>query len=253
MKKLIVANWKMHFNPHEAELLIHKLNKAEIASNIEVVLCPPFIDLQAVARSIDAKKYKLGAQNAHQVDEGTFTGEVSAAMLRGLVDYVIIGHSERRQNFHETDAIVADKLAAVIRSGLKPILCVGENLDERHNDLSVRRVLDQLHANLRNLSAEDMKGIVIAYEPIWALSDGHGNSTHAKPEDVDFVFAAIRRSIEEMYGEDISAGLRLLYGGSADPEHCSMYLSIDGVNGLLVGGASLIAPKFLDILEASAK
>lgn len=252
MKKLIVANWKMHFNPHETELLLHKLNKAEIASNIEVVLCPPFIDLQSAARSIDAKKYKLGAQNAHQVDEGTFTGEVSAAMLRGLVDYVIIGHSERRQNFHETDAVVADKLAAVIRNGLKPILCVGENLDQRHNSLSERVVLDQLHANLRNLSAEDMTGLVIAYEPIWALSNGHGNSTHARPEDVDFVFAAIRRSIEEMYGEGISSHIRLLYGGSADPEHCAMYLGIDGVDGLLIGGASLIAPKFIDILTAAS-
>ena len=242
----------MHFNPHETELFIHKLNKAEIASNLEVVLCPPFIDLQSAARAVDSKKYKLGAQNAHQADEGTFTGEVSAAMLRGLVDYVIIGHSERRLNFRETDAIVANKLAAVIRSGLKPILCVGENLDERHNSLSVKVVIDQLHANLHSLSAEDMVGLVIAYEPIWALSDGHGNSTHAKPEDVDFVFAAIRRSVAELYGEDISSHIRLLYGGSADPEHCAMYLGIDGVDGLLVGGASLIAPKFLDILDAAS-
>lgn len=251
MKKLIVANWKMNFNPHETELLIHKLNKAEVPANVEAVICPPFIDLQSAARAIDAKKFKLGSQNAYHLDSGPHTGEISAAMLRGLVDYVIIGHSERRA-LGEHDKIIADKMAAVIRNGLKPILCIGENLDDRHNDLSKTIVIDQLHAGLRNLTADDMKNVTIAYEPIWALSDGHGNSTHATPEDVGFIFEAIARAIEQLYGEDVSPKIRMIYGGSADPEHCKMYLNIPGVNGLLVGGASLIAPKFIDILTTSS-
>lgn len=252
MKKLIVANWKMNFNPHETELFIHKLNKIDIPSNVEAVLCPPFIDLQTAARAIDAKKFKLGSQNAFHLDSGPHTGEVSAAMLRGLVDYVIIGHSERRA-LGEHDKIISEKMGAVIRNGLKPILCIGENLDDRHNDLSKTIVLDQLHAGLRNLTASDMSEVTIAYEPIWALSDGHGNSTHAVPEDVDFIFDAIARAIEHLYGEEVSGKVRMLYGGSADPEHSSMYMNIPGVSGLLVGGASLIASKFDDIIQSAAK
>ena len=143
-------------------------------------------------------------------------------------------------------------MAAVIRNELKPILCIGENLDDRHNDLSKTIVIDQLHAGLRNLTADDMQNVTIAYEPIWALSDGHGNSTHATPEDVDFIFEAIARAMEHLYGEDVTTKVRMIYGGSADPEHSKMYLNIPGVNGLLVGGASLIAPKFSEIIKAAS-
>ncbi len=252
MKKLIVANWKMHFNPHETELFIHKLNKIDMPSNIEAVLCPPFLDLQSAARAIDARKYKLGAQNAHHLDEGPYTGEVSAAQLRGLVDYAIIGHSERRA-MGEKDSIIAEKMSAAVRNGIKPILCVGETLDDRHDGHSKTVVLDQLHSGLMNLTAEDMLSVTIAYEPIWALSDGHGNSTHARAEDVDFVFSAIRITLEKLFGEEVGNKVGLLYGGSADPEHCSIYLNIPGVSGLLIGGASLVAPKFAEIIEYASK
>ena len=251
MKRMIVANWKMNLDPHETELYMHKLNKLEVPANVEVVICPPFIDLQMAARTIDAKKFKIGAQNAYHVDAGTFTGEVSAAMLRNLVNYVIIGHSERRNRFFENDKLIAEKLAAVIRNGMTPILCIGENLDQRHSGLSKKVVIDQLEADLSHLTAEDMHHLVIAYEPIWALSDGHGNSTHAKPEDVAFIFDAIRSTIESLYGEDVGPKIKLLYGGSADPQHSKVYLEINGVDGLLVGGASLIAPKFGDIIKSA--
>ena len=248
MKKLIVANWKMHFNPHETELFIHKLNKVDMPSNIEAVLCPPFIDLQTAARAIDAKKYKLGAQNAHQADEGAYTGEVSATMLHGLVDYVIIGHSERRA-MGERDAVIADKLAAVVRNGLKPILCVGELLDDRHHGHSVRVVTDQLTVNLNNLTASEVETLTIAYEPVWAIGTGEV----ATVEQITPVIESIRKTVEDLYGEDASSKLRILYGGSVNVENVSQVMKIDGVEGLLVGGASLIAPKFIDIIEAASK
>lgn len=248
MKKLIVANWKMHFNTHETEMFIHKLNKADIPANVEAVICPPFIDLQVAAKTLDAKKYKLGAQNAHQSDEGAFTGEVSAAMLRGLVDYVIVGHSERRRYFGEKDNLIAEKMAAVVRNGMKPILCIGENLDDRHHDMSKRVVIDQLTADVKNLTALEMEAITIAYEPVWAIGTGES----ATPQQIEPIIEAIRKTVEELYGEDASASIRILYGGSVEPDSVSAIMAIPGVEGLLVGGASLIAPKFIDILTTSS-
>lgn len=244
MKKLIVGNWKMHFNPHETEMLIHKLNKAEVPANVEVVLCPPFLDLQSAARAIDAKKFKIGAQNAHQLDEGAYTGEVSAAMLRGVVEYVIIGHSERRRYAGEKDDVIAQKMAAVVRNGLKPILCVGESLDDRHHDYSKQVVIDQVTANLKNLTASDVATITIAYEPVWAIGTGET----ATPQQIAPIIAAIHHTVQELYGEDAASGLRILYGGSVEPETVTALMAIDKVDGFLVGGASLIAPKFIDII-----
>jgi triosephosphate isomerase len=247
MKKLIVANWKMHFNTHETELFIHKLNKIEVPANIETVICPPFIGLQVAAKSLDAKKFKLGAQDAHQTDEGAFTGEVSAAMLRGLVDYVIVGHSERRRYFGEKDNLIADKMAAAVRNGIKPILCVGESLDDRHHELSMRVVIDQVTANLKHLTALEVESIAIAYEPVWAIGTGE----IATPEQIAPVIQAIRHTVEELYGEEAGSSLRVLYGGSVEAESTRSILNISGINGLLVGGASLIATKFSEIIKAA--
>ena len=246
MKRLIVGNWKMHLNPGEASLLVNRLEQhIEAKAGTEVVICPPFIDLYPLAKEIDHKKFKLGAQNAHHLDEGPQTGEVSAAMLKGLVQYVILGHSERRA-MGETDALIAMKVAAAVRNNLAPVLCVGESLSERHNNLSVNVVTDQLTAGLALLTDEDMAKVVVAYEPVWAIGAG----TPATPAQIQPAITAIRTTIEELYGEAASASTRIIYGASVASEFVGAILRIDGVEGLLPGGASLNFAEFSKIVKA---
>jgi triosephosphate isomerase len=249
MKRLIVGNWKMNNDPGQASLLVHRLEKQiEASANTEVVLCPPYIDIAPLAKDLDHKKFKLGAQNLHPADEGPYTGEISGAMLKGLVDYVIIGHSERRAA-GETDKQIADKLAAAVRNGLKPILCVGENLADREHGLAEKVVVDQLTADLALLTAEDLKNLVIAYEPVWAINHHDGKTpAPATPDTIKFAYRAIRTTLEELYGEP-AGGLRLLYGGSTDPDHCLAYLKVPYVDGLLVGTASLNYDSFAKMVK----
>ena len=251
MKKLIVANWKMNLAPGAASLLVKRLDeKVKAHADVEVVLCPPTLDLYPVAREIDRKKFKLGAQNVHYLDEGPYTGETSAAMLSGLADYVIVGHSERRA-MGETDAVVAKKLAAVVRNGLTPILCIGETLHDHEHGLAAKVVVDQLTAALANLTAAEVAGIVIAYEPVWAINHGDGHVMHSTPDTIRFAYRAIRTTLEELYGEGGLANVRLLYGGSTDPEHCRAYLETEYVDGLLVGNASLNYESFYKIIKTA--
>jgi triosephosphate isomerase len=246
MKHLIVGNWKMHLGPHEADLLVKRLEQhIEADPGTEVVVCPPFIDLHSVARSVDHKKLKVGAQNAFHLDEGPYTGEVSAAMLKGLVDYVIIGHSERRA-MGETDDLIAQKMSAAVRNGLTPVLCIGETLNERHHNLSIKVVTDQLTAGLSLLTDEDVAKVVIAYEPIWAI----GSGVPATPDQIKPAIKAIRTTIEELYGESAGAGVRIIYGASVTSDFVNAILSIDGVVGLLAGGASLNYAEFAKIVKA---
>jgi triosephosphate isomerase len=251
MKRLIVGNWKMNLNPGQASLLVHRLDKkVEAHANTEVVLCPPVLDLAPLAKDIDHKKFKLGAQNIHYIDEGPYTGEISAAMLKGLVDYCIIGHSERRA-MGEDDKTIAKKLAAAVRNNLTPILCVGETLNDREHGLAEKVVVDQLTANLRELTAEDVAaGLVIAYEPVWAINhhDGH-QPAPATPAAIKFAYQAIRTTLEELYGESGTSGLRLLYGGSTDPDNCRSYLEMQYVDGLLVGTSSLNYEAFAAMIK----
>lgn len=246
MKHLVIGNWKMHLGPHEADLLVKRLEQhIEPASSTEVVICPPFIDLHPLARTIDRHKLRLGAQNAFHLDEGPYTGEVSAAMLKGLADYVIIGHSERRA-MGETDDLIAKKMAAAVRNGLTPILCVGETLNERHHKLSLKVVTDQLTAGLSLLTDEDIAKVVIAYEPIWAI----GSGVPATPDQIKPAIRAIRTTIEELYGESASSGVRVIYGASVAADFVNAILSIEDVTGLLVGGASLNYAEFAKIIKA---
>jgi triosephosphate isomerase len=246
MKYLVVGNWKMHLGPSEASLLVKRLEEhVEHKAGTEVVICPPFIDLYPVARELDHKKFKLGAQDAFHLDEGPYTGEVSAAMLKGLVDYVILGHSERRA-MGEHDALIAKKVAAAVRNDLTPVLCVGETLNERHHNLSLKVVIDQLTAGLSLLTDEDVAKTVIAYEPVWAIGAG----VPAKPDEIAPVIRAIRTTIEELYGESASAGVRIIYGASVAADFVKGILSIDGVEGLLPGGASLNFAEFANIVKA---
>jgi triosephosphate isomerase (TIM) len=250
MKRLIAGNWKMNLGPHEAELLVKRLEqKIPEGSTVEVVLCAPFVDLAPLAKELDRKRFKLGAQNLHWADSGPYTGEISGPMLKGLADYVIVGHSERRA-MGEDDKLIAKKLAAAVRNGLAPILCVGETLHEREAGHSETVVVSQLTADLHNLTAADASKLVIAYEPVWAINHHDGTPPRpAKPDEIKFAFRAIRNTLEELYGEEGTSGVRLLYGGSADADNAAAYLKMQYVEGLLPGTASLNYETFAKIVE----
>ncbi len=245
MQRLIVGNWKMNLNPGEASMLVHRLEaKIKPNANTEVVICPPFIDLYPIAKDLDHKKLKLGAQNIHYLDQGPFTGEISPAMLKGLVDYAFVGHSERLA-MGEDDKLNAKKVAAAIRNDITPILCVGESLSDRHHGLSTKVITGQLTADLSQVTAEDIKGMVVAYEPVWAIGAG----TPATPEQIRPCITAIRTTIEELYGEAASATIRIIYGASVAAEFVKTILKIEGVDGLLPGGASLNYEDFANIVK----
>lgn len=255
-KHLIIANWKMNLTIHEGSLLVHKLDEA-IANhrNVEVVLAPGFLSLQSLSLQIDHSKFKLGAQNCYWRDEGPYTGEVSVHQLRGLVSYVLVGHSERRNVFGERGREIGRKVQAAIRHELKPVLCVGETAMEK-NDGETNDVLhDQLVSGLANVTSEDMKHIVIAYEPVWAISNGSNFANHAiaTPDDCRQAAQVIRRQITHMFGKKVADEVPVLYGGSANTDNARAFLDTEGINGLLVGGASLHVEKFATIVKHAHK
>jgi triosephosphate isomerase len=248
MSTLVVGNWKMHLGPKEGVGLVKKLQDRILPKRgVEVVLCPPFLDLVPIKDVLDRQKFRLGAQNCHYLDDGAVTGEISASMLRGLATYVIVGHSERRTQFAEDDKLIARKLAAAVRNNLRPILCVGENLHQRQSKLSVKVVVDQLTANLALLTASDVDNLVVAYEPVWAIGTGE----FATPAQIEPVIRAIRRTVEDLYGEGGASGLQVIYGGSVTADNCGSYLAEEGIEGFLVGGASLNPEQFAKIVEVT--
>ena len=245
--KLIVGNWKMNMNPAETSVLLHRLASAVPDQDAaEVVVCPPFVSITAAKQDMDPK-FKLGAQDLHYLDHGPYTGEVSGAMLQGLVDYVIVGHSERRKENHENDKLIAKKLAAAYRNGLTPILCVGDNLHEREHHAAKKVVVDQLTADTAMLTSHEVSQLVVAYEPVWAI----GSGDFASPDIVRQMVKTIRHTLEELYGESSGATVRVLYGGSVVPDNSGSYLKIEGVDGLLVGGASLNYEHFTQIIKSA--
>lgn len=245
-KHLIIANWKMHLNIHEGSLLVNKLDEVtQNHRNVDVVLAPGFLSLQSLNLQINHSKFKLCAQNFYWRDEGAYTGEVSANQLRGLVSYALVGHSERRHVFGEVGREVGRKVQAAIRHDIKPVLCVGETAMER-NDGETNDVLhDQLVAGLANVTSEDMKHVIIAYEPVWAI--GSGDS--ASPEEAERASVMIRRQIQHMFGAQVSRDVQVLYGGSVNIDNAKSYLATKGINGLLVGGASLHSEQFAGIIK----
>lgn len=251
-KTLVVGNWKMHLNVSQSSLLLSRLHK-NIASHrdIEVVIAPSMLSLQPLSLQLDRRRFRLAAQNANAKDEAALTGEVSFAMLHNLVHYVIIGHSERRIYFGETDKIVRDKVAASIRNGIMPIVCIGESGDERRAGEAKQILHDQVVAALSNLTPEEVKRVVIAYEPVWAISNFGGEL--AKPDDIAKSIQFIRKQIQDLYGEDAATEVRILYGGSIDEHIAGGYLAIDGCDGVLVGSASLNYHKFTGIVDAAYK
>lgn len=246
-KPLIAANWKMHLNTHQASLFLHKLEQKVAAHrNVEIVLCPNYLVLQSLSLQVNHRKFKLGAQNCYWRDEGAYTGEVSATMLRGLVNYVIVGHSERRHVFLERDSDVRNKVQAVVRNGMSPILCIGETSVERAAGETFDVLHNQLTAGLANVTSDEINGIVIAYEPVWAI--GTGESAH--PEDAQSAAIFLRQQVTSLYGNAAAQQVRILYGGSVNAGNSNSYASQNDIDGLLVGGASLKADEFSAITEA---
>lgn len=252
-KLLIVGNWKMHLNTMQSSILLHRLQeRIKIYRDIEVVLAPSMLVLQPLSMQLDRRKFRLAAQNAYHKDEGAFTGEISFTMLRDLVHYAIIGHSERRYIFDESLSEVALKMESAVRNGITPILCVGETKTERLAGHTRRVLHDQVVTALKGLTAEDIESLVIAYEPVWALSSGDPTRhEHATPEDVAKAEQVIRQNITELYGKKAAEKVRILYGGSVTADLARGYLDVPGVDGLLAGGASINYAQFSGIVDAA--
>lgn len=244
----------MNFTVHEASLHVHKLNKA-IANhrNVEIVLAPTSLCLQPLSLQIDHKKFKLAAQNFYWRDEGAFTGEISAHQLNGLVKYAIVGHSERRHIFHEHDKDVRNKVQAAVRNHIIPVLCVGETAAERADGETDAVLHDQIVGGLANLTADEVETMVVAYEPVWAISQGKDFAGHAvaTPSDAASAIRTIRRQIEHLFGQKAAKSVRVIYGGSANASNAPGFLTIPDLDGFLPGGASLHVEEFSKMIQAA--
>ena len=252
MKTYIVGNWKLNFNVGEASIYLHKLLKAlPNYRDVEVVVAPSTIALQPLSLQVDRHKLKLAAQNAFYRDYGAFTGETSFLQLRGIADYAIIGHSERRYIFGEDDKMVQKKVAAAIRNKITPILCIGETESERSFGETADVIRDQLIGGLSEVADDDIDKIIVAYEPVWAISSTKA-AKNASPDEVADAVKLIRKTLEEIYGKD-AVEVPVLFGGSVSTSNAGAYLTVPGVNGLLVGSASLILHEFTGIIETAKR
>ena len=248
MRKYIIAgNWKMNKDLTEAVQLVSEL-KAELNGkdlNADVIIAPPFVNLEAVNSIIKDSVIKLSAQNMHFADSGAFTGEISVQMLKSVgCEYVILGHSERRTIFGETDEMINKKVHQALKNGVTPILCCGESLEERENGTTFNVIEGQIKAGLKNLDSSDISKMIIAYEPIWAI----GTGKTATPEQAQEVHAFIRKLLAELSNEEIADNITIQYGGSVKPGNAKELLSKPDIDGALVGGACLKADSFRDII-----
>ena len=245
---LIAGNWKMNTTVSEAVALVKEMRQGlDEIKDVEKVLCPPFISLSAIKDLIKGTSIKLGAQNIYFEEKGAFTGEVSPLMLAELCEFVIIGHSERRQQFGETNKIVNKKIKSALKAGLKPILCVGEKLEETNAGRTVELVTQQLRLSLAGVDYP--RGFIIAYEPVWAI--GTGRTATGKQSNE--VIGLIRSRIAELYGEIAAQDVRILYGGSVTSDNIAEFGQQPEIDGALVGGASLKADEFLSIVRQTAE
>ncbi|MBN1368079.1 MAG: triose-phosphate isomerase [Dehalococcoidales bacterium] len=245
---LIAGNWKMNTNLPEAVRLVMQMVPELIkVDNVETLLCPPYISLATTKDLIKSTPIKLGAQNLFYMDKGAYTGEISPVMLSNLCEYVIIGHSERRQYFQETGEITNKKIKASLKAGLKPILCVGEKLKERDAGKTDGIISEQLTAGLEGINTAD--GIVIAYEPVWAIGTGEA----ATGEQANDTIGHIRQMLSKQYGSQIAGTIRILYGGSVTPDNATEFFKQTEIDGGLVGGASLKADQFISIVKQAAQ
>jgi len=245
---IIAGNWKCNMRLQSAYELANAIrDRADGIEGVDTVLCPPFVYLATVETAIATSSIKLGAQNAHWQDDVAATGEVGPHQLEELVDYVIVGHSERRHVFGESDEVVNRKVGAVLDVGLEPIMCVGETLEEREAGRTESILVSQTRAGLDGLAIPD--GFVIAYEPVWAIGTGRA----ATAEDAEHAISRIRSEVAEVFGQAKAATVRILYGGSVTADNIEQFMQIDEIDGRLVGGASLKADVFCQIVESAAR
>ncbi len=249
-KKLIAGNWKMNKAPADGVTLVEELvTSIGKLTDVDVVVCPPFTGLESAGRALEGSNLKLGAQNMHFESSGAFTGEVSAPMLRGLfVTHVILGHSERRTLFAETDGFINQKVLAALKNQLRPILCVGETLTEREAGSTLKVVQTQLEGGLGGVSSEQASSVVIAYEPVWAI----GTGKVATSDQAQEVHAFIRGLLGKLFGQPVAKKIRILYGGSMKPANAPELLGQKDIDGGLIGGASLEARSFVELVNAAA-
>ncbi len=248
-KTIIAGNWKMNMTPSEAKAMIEELKPmVKEVKWCEMVLCVPFVDIATAVKAAKGSKIAIGAENIHFEPKGAYTGEVSAAMLKECgVKYVIIGHSERRQYFNETDETVNKKVKVALENGFRPIVCVGESLDEREQDVWSEVIRKQVKCAVQGIAVEDIKKVVIAYEPIWAI----GTGKTATADQANEVCATIRECLRGLYGARAARAITIQYGGSMNANNAAELLSKPDVDGGLIGGASLKPDAFRDIIFAA--
>jgi triosephosphate isomerase len=244
----IAGNWKMNKTISEGEAFVDALQNLPSKDEVESAICAPFIHLPSLVSKAQNLEVGIGAENAHFEASGAFTGEVSVEMLKDLgVDYIIIGHSERREMFNETDEAVNKKAHVILDSGIVPIICVGESDEERESGIASSRVESQVEKALDGLSSRDVKESVIAYEPIWAIGTGKS----ATQEDANEMCGVVRKKVASLYDDDTAEAIRIQYGGSVKPANIKEYMAQEHIDGALVGGASLEADSFLELLEGA--
>ena len=249
-KAVIAGNWKMNKTPSEAKALIGEMKPLVADADCEVVLCVPFVDLSAALEAAEGSNIKIGAENCHWAEKGAYTGEVAVGMLKEMgVEYVVIGHSERRTYFGETDQTVNLRTLAALKAGLKPIICVGETLNQRELGYTETLLKFQTKMALTNVSAEDLKNVIIAYEPVWAI----GTGVTATADQADEGNGFVRAAIAEAYGEEAAETVTIQYGGSMNAKNADELVSKYHVDGGLIGGASLVAEDFATIVKAASK
>lgn len=246
MRKLIAGNWKMHKTRKEAIDLVNRLKISIKNENVDVVIFPPFTAMSAVSSFLDGSSIMLGAQNMHYEDDGAFTGEISPLMIKDMkCTYVLVGHSERRIKFNESNEIINKKIKSALEHIIKPILCIGESQEERASGRTKEAIEHQLRNCIGDLTKTEMQSVVIAYEPLWAI----GTGLNATPQQAEEVHAFIREVLKQLFGEKTADDVLILYGGSVKPANAKELLMQKDINGLLVGSASLDADSFAKIVN----
>ena len=245
---MIAGNWKLNTTVSEAIELVNQMcERLDDIANVDKVICPPFVSLTAVKELIKGSSIKLGAQNIYFEEKGAYTGEISPLMLAELCEFVIIGHSERRYYFNETGEVVNKKIQSALRAGLKPILCIGERLEENEAGRTKEVLTEQLRSSMAGI--DYLNGLIIAYEPVWAIGTGRAATGKQANETIGF----IRRNVAKLYSESFAQDLRILYGGSVTADNTAEFMQQSEIDGALVGGASLKAEQFLSIVRQTSE
>ena len=255
MKTYVMGNWKMNLTVGDSSIYLQRLlKKIKPSRGLEIIIAPSVISLPSLSLQLERNKskIKLAAQNFYQKDFGAYTGEISIAQLRGVVSYALIGHSERRFIFGETNKDISQKVAAAIRSGITPILCIGETENQRNFGETIDVLRDELLGGLSEIDTEDVKKCLIAYEAVWAISTSK-QARPATPDEIAASIQLIKEQLIDIYGKETAEEIPLLYGGSVNPNNAGAYLTIPGINGVLVGESSLISDNFNEIIETAKR